>query len=80
MSHHNSTASALSDYQKVPTFIQDNSHILSEGRLRWWLRHRHKNGLIACGAVVEVEGNLYVNVPKFVAWFQAGGRVPSEAA
>lgn len=80
MQHQTSTTSALADFQRVPAFIEANREVVSEGKARWWLRHRHENGLISSGAVVEVEGNLYVNVPRFVAWFQAGGKAPSKAA
>ena len=80
MAQHASTASALADFQRVPQFIEENRGVVSEGRVRWWLRDRDENGLIESGAVVEINGHLYINVPRFVAWFQAGGKAPSEAA
>jgi hypothetical protein len=58
--------------------------------LRWKLKDRAINGLMDYGAVVEVwptgrgtgrrdsQPRLYIDVPKFFAWMQAGGaRAPS---
>ena len=56
--------------------------------LRWRLKDRAINGLMEYGAVVEVwptdggtghsQPRLYIDVPKFFAWMQAGGaRAPS---
>lgn len=46
----------------------------TEHSLRWLARHRHDNGLLACGAMVEkrTPGSgrplLYVHGPRFAAW------------
>ena len=47
-------------------------------RVRWLLRDRQQNGLVSSGAVVEVYANgdkpaLFIHVPSWFAWMQAGG-------
>lgn len=47
--------------------------------LRWMMRYRTENGLMKCGAVIELRrpgvsrSKLFVNVPKFTAWFAGQG-------
>ena len=48
-------------------------------RVRWLLRDRQSNGLVACGAVVEVYANgdtpnLFIHIPSWFAWMRSGGR------
>ncbi|WP_295887667.1 hypothetical protein [uncultured Thiohalocapsa sp.] len=46
----------------------------TEHSLRWLVRHRHANGLLACGAIIEkrTPGSgrplLYIHGPRFAAW------------
>jgi hypothetical protein len=46
----------------------------TEHSLRWLVRHRHVNGLLACGAIIEkrTPGSgrplLYVHAPRFATW------------
>jgi hypothetical protein len=47
-------------------------------RIRWLLRDRQQNGLMSCGAVVEVfangdKPNLFIHIPSWFAWMQSGG-------
>ena len=48
-------------------------------RVRWLLRDRQTNGLMATGAVVEVYANgdkpsIFIHVPSWFAWMRSGGR------
>ena len=48
-------------------------------RVRWLLRDRQLNGLMACGAVVEVYASgkkpaLFIHAPSWFLWMQKGGQ------
>jgi hypothetical protein len=50
-----------------------------DSRLRWLLRDRLTNGLVTCGAVVQVyangdKPNLFLHPPSWFQWMRAGGR------
>lgn len=45
----------------------------SPSRLRYLLRHRHTNGLVASGAVVERGRSIYLVKPRFLDWIVHGG-------
>ena len=49
-----------------------------DSRVRWLLRDRQSNGLMARGAVVEVyangdKPNLFIHIPSWFAWMRSGG-------
>ena len=46
----------------------------SLSRLRYLLRHRHHNGLMEVGAVVEHGRSIYIVKPKFLDWLVRGGK------
>jgi hypothetical protein len=64
----------------VGQFALRYSHIYkNESRVRWLLRDRNTNGLVATGAVVEVFANgdvpsLFIHIPSWFAWMRSGGR------
>jgi hypothetical protein len=41
--------------------------------LRWHLFHRHQNGLVETGAVVEIGRRVLIDPARFRAWVRAGG-------
>ena len=71
------TAPNLSDIYSFQRFVAEvwtPQGLGTEYNLRWFLRYREKNGLLASGAVVEKftpgaqRPRLYINKPKFAAW------------
>jgi len=55
-----------------------------DSRIRWLLRDRQSNGLMDCGAVVEVyangdKPNLFIHVPSWFARMRSGGRRASRS-
>jgi len=49
------------------------------GRVEWQVRNRERNGLLACGGVVEhtrgrQRAHLTINHPKYVAWLKTGAK------
>ena len=66
--------------QEPKDFQREHPHLYRNGgQLRWVLRDRRQNGLMAYGAVVEVYGTnserprLYIHKPSWFRWMQAGG-------
>lgn len=47
----------------------------SLSRLRYLLRCRETNGLVAAGAVIERGRRLYIVIPRYRDWLLNGGRV-----
>lgn len=74
----------LADYgdslTTVDAFCKRYPHIYPKAsRVRWLLRDRQTNGLMASGAVVEVYANgdtpsIFIHVPSWFAWMRSGGR------
>ncbi|NEX15771.1 MAG: hypothetical protein C1943_03800 [Halochromatium sp.] len=59
----------------------------TEQTLRWAMRHRHTNGLVEFGAVIEKymgtgkkKPRLFINVPRFYAWLATTDTAPKEEA
>ncbi|MGX1101595.1 hypothetical protein [Amorphus sp. MBR-141] len=64
------------DHTKLRTVKQivGEAPWLTEGKMRWWLFHRHANGLDQSGAIVRVGGRIYIHVDGFQAWLAEGSR------
>jgi hypothetical protein len=68
---------SLQDISPVASFIREceRAGTATEQQIRWWLRYRNENGLLASGAVVEKRANpksrkpmLFIVRPRFIAW------------
>ena len=66
----------------VADFVARYPHLYpKENRVRWLLRDRENNGLLARGAVVQVYGcgakqkrpALFIHAPNWFAWMREGG-------
>ena len=69
----------LSDYLLLSDFQKSHPNIAPTlDSLRWIVRHRHLNGLSACGAVVKRQGRIYVHTGRFAEWMQSDDGQPSE--
>ncbi len=70
------------DYLKTTEFHRRHPHVHpSMASLRWELRHRHENGLIEAGVVVERRADpratrptLLISPSRYFAWLRAGPR------
>ncbi len=62
--------------------VARHEHLLSESRVIWLLRHRHRNGLAQAGAVFESScGQLLIHEPAFLRHFLGlTGRAKPRAA
>jgi hypothetical protein len=50
--------------------VERHAHLLSYNRVFWAVRHRHKNGLAAAGAVfASPVGSVLIHEPAFLRWF-----------
>ena len=65
----NTNAISLNDICTKQQFLEENHEILPRYRGEWIFRKRNENGLSKSGAVLEVQGRLYVVRPKFLEWF-----------
>jgi hypothetical protein len=82
------TASPFSDLHKIPAFYRRNSNIFpSESSIRWYLRDRKTNGLLDCGAVVELRASpeserprLFIDENRFLDWMRGRGMLGIEVA
>lgn len=67
-----------SELMTVAVFARTFPNIVpSEGSLRWYIRHRHLNGLAECGAVLELRSRpehrrhrILIAPTIFLAWAQ----------
>ncbi len=60
--------------------VQRHPHLLSDARVQWALRNRHRNGLAP--AIYESRGGqLVIHEPTFLSWFLGldGRRKPRRA-
>jgi len=80
MSRENTPSSEFGDsLLTVQQFVARYPHLYPKPhRVRWLLRDRATNGLLDYGAVLEVHGSgarpsLFIHVPRWFAWMQAGG-------
>jgi hypothetical protein len=54
----------------IQELAERHPNLLSEQRLKWAMRNRHQNGLIATGAVFQSRnGTLLIREPAFLAWW-----------
>ena len=59
----------MGDFVLPEKFVQENSEILSDPQIRWFLRQRNVNGLNESGAVVLIGRKFYIRRSKFTKWF-----------
>ena len=61
-------------YLSIKQIADDKHYPFTEGQLRHYLMHRHKNGLAR--AVRKIGKRLFLRIDLFNAWIekQAGGR------
>ena len=54
----------------------------TQNQLRWWIFQSGQNGLGAAGAIVRVQGRVYIDVDRFDDWIDAQNKssTPSAAA
>ena len=82
--HMNSPAPVANDYgdnlTTVEQFTDRFRHLYpNQSRVRYLLRERATNGLVATGAVLEVFSSgderpkLFIHTPSWFAWMRAGG-------
>jgi hypothetical protein len=66
---------------RVEQFADRNRDLVSMNQLRWQLRNRHQNGLVAAGAVLEIRSRpdqrrplLIIEEERYFAWLQEQGK------
>jgi hypothetical protein len=50
----------------------------TQNQLRWWIFNAASNGLAEAGAVVRVQGRVYIDVDRFDYWIERQNAVPNE--
>lgn len=65
----------LSSLVSPATFVASYPTLGTENTVRWQLRHRHQNGLVEAGAVLELRQRpdqrrpqLLIHVERYAAW------------
>ena len=51
----------------------------TQSQLRWWIFMAGENGLDACGAIIRVGRQVYIDTDKFDAWIDSQNQ-PARAA
>ena len=77
----NVTASAnVKRLCKAPSFYRRHENLFaSYAAYRKYLERRHRNGLVAAGAVVETPLGLMIDPPNFCAWLLGSQPRPAQA-
>ena len=77
------TVSPLAGQFRLRDFYIRNTHLFtSEASLRWYIRFRRENGMLGCGAVIELKGRpdsrrprLIIDEVRFLDWMRKQGMV-----
>ena len=63
---------ALKGFISKETLLREYPELTSEGRVRWWVRHRHTNG--AAGAIMVVGRRAFFNSERMLEWLRTQDR------
>ncbi|MCG8091589.1 MAG: hypothetical protein JAY62_17770 [Candidatus Thiodiazotropha endolucinida] len=59
----------LDDVISPDAMVEERPDLFTVGRIDWYLRQRHRNGLAEAGAVLQVGRRMYLVKSRFVQWF-----------
>lgn len=71
----------ISEFFRPKRFVKRNPDLVTMNQLRWQLRNRHQNGLVAASAVLELRSHadqrrpsLLIDEPRYFIWLREQGK------
>lgn len=58
----------LKDLVTKETFLKECPELASDGRVRWWVRHRHNNGAADAGAIIVIGRRAFFHPKRMAQW------------